>query len=126
MNVRPSGESGTEEDVGASENQLPSSVEVDARTVDAPTIADGLVDTARENGDVILVGASRTRRLQQWVLGSTPDRVVERASEAGVPVLVYAAAPGTTGWVTDRAFTVYRFVRKLFDRRQRTGHPAES
>ena len=84
------------------------------------------VDAARENGGTLMVGASRTRRLQQWVLGSTPDRVVERAEAAGVPVLIYATSAGTTGWATDRAFTVYRFFRKLFDRRQRTATPTES
>ena len=126
VNVRPSGGSGTEEDIDESAGQLPSEVAVDSRTVDAATIAEGLVDVAREDGSVLMVGASRTRRLQQWILGSTPDRVVRRAAEEGVPVLVYAAAPGTTGWFTDRGFTAYRFVRKLFDRRQRTPRPSES
>jgi nucleotide-binding universal stress UspA family protein len=85
--------------------------EVDVAEVEAPTIADGLVDAATAEGGVLVIGASRDRRLSQWVFGSTPDRVVERADAADVPVLVYATPGGITGRIEDYLFPVYRYLR---------------
>lgn len=68
-------------------------LEVDVVEVEAATVADGLVEAAAADGGILVIGASRDRRLSQWVLGSTPDRVIERAEEAEIPVLVYAT-PG--------------------------------
>ena len=71
---------------------LPASVTV--HEVSADNVASGLVETAAETGGVLLIGATRTRLLRQWVFGSTPDRVIELAGDAGVPVLVYAGGDG--------------------------------
>ena len=83
-------------------------VEVTER--EAETVADGLVDAAAETGGVLVIGASRDRRLSQWVFGSTPDRVVKRATDAGVPVLVHAAPSGFSGRIEDYLFPVYRYL----------------
>ena len=94
--------------------------------VEAATIADGLVDEAAKRGGVLVIGASRNRRLNQWVLGSTPDRVVERAEESGVPVLVYATPGGVSGQLEDYLFPVYRYLIKRFRRNDsRLGEQAD-
>jgi APA family basic amino acid/polyamine antiporter len=85
--------------------------EVDVDEIEASTIADGLVEAAAVEGGVLVIGASRNRRLSQWVFGSTPDRVVERAAAAGVPVLVYATPGGITGRIEDYLFPAYRYLR---------------
>jgi len=64
--------------------------EVDVAEVEASTIADGLVEAAVVDGSVLVIGASRERRLSQWVFGNTPDRVIRRAKAADVPVPIYA------------------------------------
>jgi nucleotide-binding universal stress UspA family protein len=87
-------------------------LDVDVREVEAGTVADGLVGVAEAEGGVLVIGASRNRRLSQWVFGSTPDRVVDRAEEAGVPVLVYASASGVPQRVEDSFFPVYRYLRR--------------
>ena len=74
-------------------------------------VADGLVESAEREGGVLVIGASRDRRLSRWVLGSTPDRVVDRAERAGVPVLVYATSGGVQGRIEDYLFPVYRYLR---------------
>ena len=79
--------------------------------VGAETVAEGLVDGAPETGGVLVIGASRDRRLSRWVFGSTPDRVVQRATGAGVPVLVYATPGGFAGRIEDYLFPVYRYLR---------------
>ena len=60
-------------------------------------------------GGVLVIGASRDRRLSQWVFGSTPDRVIERATD--VPVLIHAAPSGFSGRIEDHLFPVYRYLR---------------
>jgi nucleotide-binding universal stress UspA family protein len=84
---------------------------VEVTEVEAETVAEGLVDGAPATGGVLVIGASRDRRLSRWVFGSTPDRVVQRATEAGVPVLVYAAPGGFAGRIEDYLFPVYRYFR---------------
>lgn len=91
---------------------LPDDVSVDVREVTASTIADGLVSTAVENGGVLVIGASRTRGLKRWILGSTPDLVIERASETGLPVIVYASETTVPGRIEDLLFPFYRFYRQ--------------
>lgn len=88
---------------------------IDVREVEAGTVADGLVEGATAEGGVLVIGASRDRRLSQWVFGSTPDRVVACAEESGVPVLVYATAGGVSGRIEDYLFPVYRYLRKRLD-----------
>ncbi|PSP67852.1 amino acid permease [Halobacteriales archaeon QS_1_69_70] len=113
---------GTIEDAGeAVEAFADLGVEVTER--EAETVADGLVDAAAETGGVLVIGASRDRRLSQWVFGSTPDRVVERATDAGVPVLIHAAPSGFSGRIEDHLFPVYRYLR---GRLPRSGSTARS
>jgi APA family basic amino acid/polyamine antiporter len=87
-------------------------VDVEVDEVRAETVADGLVEAAAVDGGVLVIGASRDRRFGQWVFGSTPDRVVERAETADVPVLVYATAGGIPRRIEDYLFPVYRYLRR--------------
>jgi amino acid transporter/nucleotide-binding universal stress UspA family protein len=121
INVHPTGTHGTEERMGPSLEHLTGDAAI--HDVRANTVAEGLVDAAAENGGILVMGASRTRRLRQWVLGSTPDRVVELAADRDLPVLVYASSTSVRGTVEDWLFPVYRYLRKRFgDRdRRRTG-----
>jgi len=84
--------------------------DVDVQEVTAPSVAEGLVRVAAENGGVLVVGASRTRRLRQWVFGSTPDRAIALAESAGLPVVVYASERGIRGPVEDYLYPVYRIL----------------
>jgi amino acid transporter/nucleotide-binding universal stress UspA family protein len=108
--VRPT-RSGTAEDAADTATVL-DDLPVEVHEVAAETVAEGLVDAAADDGGVLVVGASRNRRLNQWVFGSTPDRVVERAEALGVPVLVYASAGGVPEYVEDHLFPVYRYLRR--------------
>ncbi|ADB60470.1 amino acid permease-associated region [Haloterrigena turkmenica DSM 5511] len=110
VSVTP-GDGGTPEDPADTVAAL-DGVDVDVTEVAAATVADGLVEAAETDGGVLVVGASRDRRLSQWVFGSTPDRVVDRAEEAAVPVLVYASASGVPGRIEDYLFPVYRYLRR--------------
>lgn len=85
---------GVPEDPGKTLRRLSETATATVHNVRAPSIAEGLVSTAAENGRVLVIGSSRTRRLRQWLFGSTPDRVVELAEDAGVPVIVYASSVG--------------------------------
>jgi nucleotide-binding universal stress UspA family protein len=87
-------------------------LDVEVRSVEAATVAEGLVDVATVDGGVLVIGASRDRRLRQWIFGSTPDRVVKRATAEGIPVLVYATASGVPERVEDYVFPVYRYLRR--------------
>ena len=78
------------------------------QNVAAASIAEGLVRTASENGGVLVIGATRTRRLRRWVFGSTPDRVIELAKGEDLPVLVYASPRGVHGPIEDYIYPVYR------------------
>ena len=89
--------------------------------VEADGVAEGLVATAAENGGFLVIGASRTRLLKRWVLGSTPDRVIERAAIEGVPVIVYASSTGLSGRFEDLLFPAYRYYRNVF-RSDGSGH----
>ena len=115
VNVSPTGGGGTPEDVGETLAAL--SAEPTVHEVTAPTVADGLVSTAAANGGALFIGATRDRRLRRWVLGSTPDRTIALAREAGVPVLVLSSTQGVSGRVEDYLYPVYRYLRKL--RRER-------
>ena len=69
-----------------------------------------------ENGGPLFIGASRTRLLRRWVLGSTPDQVIDRADELGVPVIVYARPTGVAGRLGEALTPLGRFVRRMFRR----------
>ena len=113
VSVTPAGEGGTEESVESTMDALSEATNVEVHNVDAPSVAEGLVSTAAENGGVLLIGATRTRRLRQWVFGSTPDRVISLAEEAGVPVLVYAGTTSVAGSIEDFFFPLYRYYSRL-------------
>ncbi|KAA9398949.1 amino acid permease [Haloarcula sp. CBA1130] len=84
--------------------------------VRAGTVADGLVETAAENGGVLVIGASRDRWLRQALFGSTPDEVIALAAERDVPVLVYASQTGVSGRLSERLFPITRYLRKRLSR----------
>ncbi|MFB6146367.1 MAG: amino acid permease [Halobacteriaceae archaeon] len=107
---------GDDEDPGPTLRRLSATATATVHNVPAASVAEGLVETAAENGGPLLIGASRTRRLRQWLFGSTPDRVVDLADDADVPVIVYASSVGFSGSLEDWLFPVYRYVRKRLGR----------
>jgi amino acid transporter/nucleotide-binding universal stress UspA family protein len=113
INVSPEGGGGTAEDPDETLNALSASESVEVHNVTADSVAEGLVSTAAENGGMLVIGASRTRGLRRWVLGSTPDRVIEQAQSAGIPVIVYASETSVRGRAEDLLFPVYRYLAKL-------------
>lgn len=114
VSVTPS-EGGTPEDPEETASAL-EDLDIDVHQVEADTVAEGLVETAAAEGGVLVIGASRDRRLNQWMFGSTPDRVVDRAETAGVPVLVYASTTGVPERIEDYLFPVYRYLRRRLRR----------
>lgn len=110
VSVRPA-TGGTVEDTGDTVSEF-EGLNLNVRSVAAPTIADGLVEAAAVERGVLVIGASRDRRFSQWIFGSTPDHVVERAEEADVPVLVYATTSGVQGRIEDYVFPIYRYLHK--------------
>jgi len=107
---------GMPEDPGKTLRRLTDTETATVHNVHSGSIAEGLVSTAAENGGLLIIGASRTRRLRQWIFGSTPDRVVNLADAADVPVIVYASSVGLTGRVEDWVFPIYRYFRKRINR----------
>ncbi len=116
VNVTPAGGGGTGEDPDETLSELGDVESVQVHNVRADSVAEGLVSTAAENGGTLLVGASRDRRLRRWVFGSTPDRVIERADRADVPVLIYASTQSVPGRIEDYLFPVYRYLRRKLRR----------
>ncbi|UPV75053.1 amino acid permease [Halorussus limi] len=114
VNVTPAGAGGTPEDAQRTLDAFAADLSIESHEVEADTVAEGLVDTAAENGGPLFIGASRTRLLKRWVLGSTPDRVIERANDLGVPVVVYAKPTGLRDRLSEALFPVSRYVRKVF------------
>jgi len=112
-------EEGTPEDPGGTLEKLSADVTTVVHKVTASSVADGLVETAANEGGVLLIGASRDRRLRQLVFGSTPDQVIELADSAGVPVLIYSSSVGVRGQLEDWLFPVYRYLRKVVGQQQR-------
>jgi APA family basic amino acid/polyamine antiporter len=114
VNVTPTGGGGSGEDPEGTLSELADVESVRVHNVTADSVAAGLVSTAAENEGILLIGASRDRRLRRWVFGSTPDRVVEMGGNAGVPVLVYATTQGLPQRLEDYVFPVYRYLRRTF------------
>ncbi|MFD1585599.1 amino acid permease [Halorientalis brevis] len=108
INVTPQGGGGRAETSDETLAALSDAPTVNVQNVTATTVAQGLVDTAVENGGILLIGATRTRRLRKWVFGSTPDRVIDLADGAGVPVIVFAGPRGVHGPVEDYVYPIYR------------------
>ncbi|WP_458205743.1 amino acid permease [Haladaptatus sp. NG-SE-30] len=121
VNVTPGGEGGTAENIEETLSELPDAVSVQSHEMATDTVAEGLVTAADDHGGVLVIGASRTRLLKRWVFGSTPDRVVELAEKAGVPVIVCASPTGVSGRLEDLLFPLYRTVSRI--RRTRTKKP---
>ncbi|MFB6234357.1 MAG: amino acid permease C-terminal domain-containing protein [Halopenitus sp.] len=113
IRVTPTGEHGTREAIEETLDCLSADVDVEVHDVEADMVADGLVDTAAANGGLLFLGATRTRELKRWVLGSTPDRVIDRAAETDLPVVVYASSTGVVDRLTEYLFPVYRYFVKL-------------
>ena len=104
---------GTPEQVAETLEGLRHADQVQVHNVEERNVAKGLVTAARENGGVLFIGASRDLLLKQWLFGSTPDRVVDLAEEAGVPVIIYRGRASVRGTLGDVAFLGYRFFRIL-------------
>ncbi|ESP89008.1 amino acid permease-associated protein [Candidatus Halobonum tyrrellensis G22] len=129
VDVQPTGTSGTSEDTGPTLDPFDDGSTPDVVEVTSDSIADALVDAAADRGGLLAIGAARTRGLSRHVFGSTPDRVVARASERDVPVLVYASASGEFSRLSDLVFAPIRAVAKRVgwyetaDRDTRGGDP---
>ncbi len=126
VNVTPGGSGGTAEDIEETLSELQDVPTVHSHETQADTVADGLVTTATERGGVLVIGASRTRLLKRWVFGSTPDRVVEQAERAGVPVIVCSHPTGVSGWLEDALFPLYRMFSKIGRDGAKEGEPSTS
>ncbi|MFC7019360.1 MULTISPECIES: amino acid permease [Haloarcula] len=120
-----SGEAGADETPGTTLDALEGVETTQVHNVRASSVADGLVETAAENGGVLVIGASRDRWLRQAIFGNTPDEVVALAAERGVPVLVYASQTPLSDRLTERLFPITRYLRKRFSRKgsKRGGSP---
>jgi len=114
ISVDPAGR-GTSEDPAVTVSELSGVPDLHVYNVSAASIAEGLVSRVKTEGGLLVIGASRDRRLRQWVFGSTPDAVVERAELDGVPVLIYASSPSVPERIEDYLFPAYRYLRKLRD-----------
>jgi len=108
INVTPEGGHGRPENAETTISRLSGAPTVEVQNVTAQTVAEGLVTTAADNGGILVIGATRTRRLRRWVFGSTPDRVIELAKGLDLPVLVYASPRGVHGPIEDYVYPVYR------------------
>jgi len=113
INITPEGGEGRPENAEATVSGLPHASSVQIHNTTAQTIADGLVEQASENGGVLLIGATRTRRLRRRVFGSTPDNVIKLAQGSGVPVLVYSSPRGVQGPIEEYVYPVYRYLRGI-------------
>lgn len=113
IRVTPTGDSGTQEAIDETLAGLDDAVDIEIHEIEADLIAEALVETAAETGGVLFIGATRTRELRRWILGSTPDRVIERASDAEVPVVVYASSTSVVDRASELLFPVYRYIEKI-------------
>lgn len=118
ISVAPTGEGGTSETADKTLEGLADSASVQVHNVTASNVAEGLVSTAAENGGILIIGATRTRELRRWVFGSTPDRVIDLAADANIPVLVYASESGIRRRIGDRLFPLYRYYKRLRSQRR--------
>lgn len=111
VDVAPTGSSGTPEDHSET---LAAFGDGNAELHETATddIATALIEVAEATDSILVVGASRNRFLKRWVFGSIADRVVERARERNVPVIVYASSTGLSSRIESALFTPYRFLLK--------------
>ena len=115
VSVDPEGETGIAEDVEPTLAVFDDDEDVHVHNLTGENIASTLVEQAAEHDATLIIGATRTRFLRQWVFGSTTDRAVELGKEHGVPIIVYAAADagGVRGRIDEALFAPYRYLRKL-------------
>jgi APA family basic amino acid/polyamine antiporter len=125
INVDPEG-AGRAETPETTLAALSGAPEVRVQNISAATVAEGLVATAKDNGGILVIGATRTRRLRRWVFGSTPDRVISLADGAGVPVIVYAGPRGVQGPLEDYVYPIYRYFTGSRRGRSNAGSSAEA
>ncbi|WP_435365699.1 amino acid permease [Haloarchaeobius sp. DYHT-AS-18] len=110
---------GTAEPVDETLAALSGVESVQVHNVTADTVADGLVSSAVGNGGILLIGATRDRRLRRWVLGSTPDLTIEYARAADVPVVIHASTSSLSGRLEEYVFPVYRYLRRHLGRQRK-------
>ncbi|WP_425504648.1 amino acid permease [Salinigranum marinum] len=122
INVTPEGNQGRPENTENTIAELSDAPSVQVHHLTSVSIAEGLVDQATENGGILVIGATRTRRLRRWVFGSTPDNVIDLANREGLPVLVYASSRGVQGPIEDYVYPLYRYLTGR--RRSRASEPA--
>lgn len=126
IDVDPGGSGGTEESADDTVSDFTNASALREQHVSADSVADGLVSKAAENGGVLFIGATRTRRLRRWLFGGTPDRVVKKARSQNVPVVVYATTVSLSGKIEDRLFPLYRIYTRLRERGDRESRDAQS
>ena len=109
---------GSKEPVDETVAALSNVEDVHVHNITADSVAEGLVSATVGNGGLLLIGATRDRRLRRWVFGSTPDRVIDLARGADLPVIIYASATGVSGRIEDLVYPIYRYLRRhLAERR---------
>jgi nucleotide-binding universal stress UspA family protein len=111
ISVTPKGGTGRPENAETTVAGLSKAPSVQVHNLTAQTVADGLVEQAAANGGILIIGATRTRRLRRRVFGSTPDNVIELATGVGLPVLVYASPRGVHGPIEDYLYPIYRYLK---------------
>ncbi len=112
INVTPE-YSGTPETIQSTLDGLADTETVEIHNVETKNVASGLVDTAKENGGILVIGSSRDHIFRQWLFGSTPDHVVDLAEQNDIPVFIYRTSASVTGRLEDLVFVGYRFLRRL-------------
>jgi APA family basic amino acid/polyamine antiporter len=112
VRVVPTGNHGTREAIEDTLDALGDDVDVTVHEIEHDSVAQGLLETASEVGGPLFVGATRTRGLRRWLLGSVPDRVVSEAADVDVPVLVLARERSVGGRIEEALFPLYRYLRK--------------
>jgi APA family basic amino acid/polyamine antiporter len=113
---------GTAEPVDETVAALTDVAELQVHNVSANSVAEGLVSSAVGTGGLLVIGATRDRRLRRWVFGSTPDRTIDLARGADVPVVVHASTSGVSGRVEEYLFPVYRYLRRHLGHRRAFRH----
>jgi len=110
ISVTPEGGVGRPENAEATVAGLSAAPSVQVHNITAQTVADGLVEQATVNGGILIIGATRTRRLRRRVFGSTPGNIIELSQGVGLPVLVYASPRGVQGPIEDYLYPIYRYL----------------
>lgn len=69
---------------------------IKARIVQSPSVVDGILTEAKQGYDLVVIGASEEWFLHNWLFGSIPDVVAERASCS--VLLVRKHEPSAVSW----------------------------